>query len=184
MMTPEEEKDYNKKVNLVTKKKLGRPRKDVPNPNNNIRRVLYLPTDGSPIDNLLPISKGFYGFKQDGGRKKQLTKHILRVYTDAMYILKSMINQFETLQASVATEPEAGVFMSKKVEYMKKMLRSVEIEHTVVNERLQKINHELELARTGGGLPLKNNKRKYVKKNESLVLPVSAGAAAAAETQG
>ena len=73
------------------------------------------------------IANGFYAYPGRIGRKNVI-KHVIRCYHEATYMLRGLITQFETLEASVAQIPLAKTIMSERIASLKQSINIIENE--------------------------------------------------------
>ena len=83
------------------------------------------------------VSKGFYAYPSSVG-SKNIIKHAMRCYSEAIYMLKELIKQFETLKSSVVQLPGAEMVMKKQIQNLQYNVKSLEQEKDIVSMLLNK----------------------------------------------
>lgn len=83
------------------------------------------------------IAQGYYAYPTRLGRKNVL-RHIMRCYHEATYMLRNLIIQFETLEASVAQLPYAKVIMTERIASLKQSINVIENEKIKLAVLLEK----------------------------------------------
>lgn len=83
------------------------------------------------------VANGFYAYPSRLGRKNVI-KHVIRCYHEATYMLRSLITQFETLEASVAQIPIAKTIMSERIASLKQDINIIENEKIKLTVLLEK----------------------------------------------
>lgn len=83
------------------------------------------------------VANGFYAYPTRLGRKNVI-RHVIRCYHEATYMLRNLVVQFETLEASVAQIPLAKTIMSERIISLKDSINIIENEKIKLTVLLEK----------------------------------------------